>query len=136
MDLDTGVDRVIVTGAMPTEIQVSAVPGFNQAVLSGDWAIWLDSPRATDGVLRAVNVVSGVQRTIDMRGSSCSPPSVGTRYIAWYCSAGVVGIIDAKTLEPVAKPAGTGVAPLASDDALLWFDLTTNPRSVVLYRPR
>jgi hypothetical protein len=59
---------------------------------------------------------------------------VGTRYIAWYCSAGVVGIIDAKTLEPVAKPAGMGVAPLASDDTLLWFDLSSDPRKVVLYR--
>lgn len=137
LDLDTGADRVIATGAIPTDLQVFPAPGVDRAVLSGDWAIWFDSPRATDGMLRAVNVASGVQRTIDMRGSSCTEPSVGTRYIAWYCAAGVVGIIDAKTLEPVTtKPAGMGVAPLASDDALLWFDLSTNPRSVVLYRPR
>jgi len=78
-----------------------------------------------------------VERTIAMGGSSCTEPSIGTRYIAWYCSAGVVGILDPKTLDPVTtKPAGVGVAPIASDDALLWFDLSTNPRRVVLYRPQ
>lgn len=137
LDLDTGADRVIASGAMPADVQVNSLPGLGRAVLSGDWAIWLDRPRATDGMLRAVNIASGVQRTIDMRGSSCSEPSAGTRFIAWYCAGGVVGIIDAKTLEPLATtPVGIGVAPLASDDALLWFDLSTNPRQVVLYRPR
>jgi hypothetical protein len=137
LDLDTGVDRVIAGGAVPADLQTFPVPSLDRAVLSGDWAIWLDTPRATAGTLRAVDVASGAQRTIDAGGSSCSGPSVGTRYVAWYCSAGVVGILDAKTLEPLAsKPAGIGVAPLASDDALLWFDLATNPQHVVLYRSR
>ena len=136
LDLDTGADRVIARAAMPVDIQVSPVPGLDRAALSGDWAIWLDTPGTGPGTLRAVNVVSGAQRTIDAGGSSCSEPSVGTRYIAWYCSAVVVGIIDAKTLEPLPKPAGMGVAPVASDDGVVWFDLRTNPRQVVLYRPR
>ena len=137
LDLDTGTDRVIAKAAMPADIQMTPVPGLDRALLSGDWAIWLDSPRATDGSLRAVNTVSGVERTIAMGGSSCTEPSIGTRYVAWYCAAGVVGILDPKTLEPVAtKPTGVGVAPIASDDALLWFDLSTNPRNVVLYRPK
>ena len=137
LDLDTGADRVIASGAMPTDIQVGPVPGLDRAALSGDWAIWLDTPRAGPGTLRAVNVASGAQRTIDAGGSSCSEPSVGTRYVAWYCSAGVAGILDAKTLESLAtKPTGMGVAPVASDDALLWFDLSTKPRQVVLYRPQ
>ena len=137
LDLDTGTDRVIAKAAMPADIQVTPVPGLDRALLSGDWAIWLDSPRATDGSLRAVNTVSGAERTIAMGGSSCTEPSIGTRYVAWYCAAGVVGILDPKTLEPVAtKPTGVGVAPIASDDALLWFDLNTNPRNVVLYRPQ
>jgi len=137
VDLDTGADRVVARAAIPAEIQVNPLPGLDRAVLSGDWAIWRDSPRASDGSLRVVNVVSGAQRTIDMGGSSCTEPSVGTRYIAWYCAANVVGLLDANTLEPLAtKPAGIGVAPEASDDALVWFDLSTNPRRVVLYRPR
>jgi hypothetical protein len=40
-------------------------------------------------------------------------------------------------LTPLAtKPARIGVAPEASIDALLWFDLSTNPRRVVLYCPQ
>jgi hypothetical protein len=137
LDLDTGADRVIARAAMPADIQVTPLPGLNRALLSGDWAIWLDSPRASDGLLRVVNIADGVDRTIAMGGSSCTEPSVGTRYIAWYCAAGVFGILDANTLAPAAtKPAGIGVAPEASDDALLWFDLSTNPRHVVLYSPR
>jgi hypothetical protein len=135
LDLDTGADRVIASAAMPADIQVTAFAGLDRALLSGDWAIWRDSPRASDGMLRAVDIASGAQRTIDMGGSSCTEPSIGTRYIAWYCAERVVGILDPKTLEPLAtKPAGIGVAPQASDDALLWFDLRT-PRNVVLYRP-
>ena len=53
-----------------------------------------------------------MQRAFDAGGSSRSEPSVGTRHVAWYCGA------------------------LASDDALLWFDLSTNPRQLVLYRPQ
>jgi hypothetical protein len=137
VDLDTGADRVVASAAMPADIQVTAFAGLDRALLSGDWAIWRDSPRASDGMLRAVNVASGAQRTIAMGGSSCSEPSIGTRYIAWYCAAGVVGILDPNTLAPVqTKPSGIGVAPEASDDALLWFDLSTNPRNVVLYRPQ
>jgi len=137
VDLDTGADRVVASAAVPADIQVTAFAGLDRALLSGDWAIWRDSPRASDGSLRAVNTVSGVERTIAMGGSSCTEPSIGTRYIAWYCSAGVVGILDPKTLDPVTtRPAGVGVAPIASDDALLWFDLSTNPRRVVLYRPQ
>lgn len=135
LDLDTGADRVIASAAMPADFQAFPAPGLDRAALSGDWALWLDTPRAGPGTLRAINVASGAQRTIDAGGSSCTEPSVGTRYIAWYCSAGVVGIIDAKTLEPLtSKPAGMGVAPIASDDALVWFDLITKPRRVVLYR--
>lgn len=136
LDLDTGADRVIAREAMPTDLQVSAVPGFNRAALSGDWAIWLDAPRAGPGTLRALNIASGVERTIDAGGSSCVEPSIGTRYVAWYCAASVIGILDAITLAPLStKPVGMGVGPFASDDALLWFDIGTNPRRVVLYRP-
>jgi hypothetical protein len=135
VDLATGADRVIASAALPADIQATPLPGLDRAALSGDWAIWTDSPRASDGMLRAVNVASGAQRTIEMGGSSCTEPSLGTRYIAWFCAGGVVGMLDPKTLEPLTtKPAGIGVAPIASDDALLWFDLSTNPRRVVLFR--
>jgi hypothetical protein len=136
VDLDSGADRVVARAAIPADIQATPLPGLDRAALSGDWALWRDSPRANDGLLRAVNTASGVERTIAMGGSSCTEPSIGTRYIVWYCSERVVGILDAITLAPLAtKPAGVGVAPQASDDALLWFDLST-PRNVVLYRPQ
>ena len=136
LDLDTGGDRLIATGAMPADFQAFPVPGLDRAALSGDWAIWRDAPRAGPGTMRAISVTTGAQRTIDAGGSSCSEPSVGTRYIVWYCSADIVGIIDAKTLAPLTKPAGMGVGPVASADGLLWFDPRTTPRQVVLYGPR
>jgi hypothetical protein len=137
VDLDSGADRVVARAAIPADIQVTPLPGLDRAALSGDWAIWLDSPRATDGLLRAVNIANGLERTFAMGGASCTEPSIGTRYIAWYCAGGVVGILDAKTLEPPAtKPARVGVTPIASDDGLLWFDLSANTRRVVLYRPQ
>ena len=69
-------------------------------------------------------------------GSSCAEVSLGTRYVAWYCSGNAFGILDAKTLSPVSAPAGIGVAPMASDDALLWFTVIPNGRTVTLFRPR
>lgn len=137
LDLDTGAERVIASGAMPANPQVGPLPGVDRAVLSGDWALWLEAPNGGNMTIHAVNTASGAQRTIDAGGSSCAELTVGTRYIAWYCSGAVVGIVDAKALEPLTtKPAGFGVAPLASDDSLLWFDPSSNPRQIVLYRPR
>jgi hypothetical protein len=133
-DLDTGADKVVTTGVVGDQQREGGIPGFNAAVLSGDWALWLDRPQTTSGKIRAVNVVSGAERTIDAGGSSCSQPSAGTRYVAWYCAT-VGGILDAKTLEP-ARDIPLGVAPEASDDALIWFTVIPNGRTVTLFRPR
>jgi hypothetical protein len=133
-DLDTGADTIVVTGVVGDQQREGGIPGFNAAVLSGDWALWLDTPRAAAGKIRAVNVVSGTERTIDAGGSSCSQASAGSRYVAWYCAT-VGGILDAKTLEP-ARDAPVGVAPEASDDALIWFTVVPNGRTVTLFRPR
>jgi hypothetical protein len=134
-DLDTGADKILITGAVGDQQREGGIPGFNVAVLAGDWAIWLDTPRSAPGMVRAVNVASGGERTIDAGGSSCSGTSAGTRYVAWYCSPGVTGILDAKSLEP-ARDVPVGVAPEASEDALLWFTVIPNGRTVTLYRPR
>ncbi|HSW94699.1 MAG TPA: hypothetical protein VLI88_00915 [Patescibacteria group bacterium] len=133
-DLDTGADKVIATGAVGDQQREGGIPGFNVAVLAGDWAVWLDRS-AVPGKIRAVNVASGADRTIDAGGSSCSGTTAGTRYVAWYCSASVSGIVDARTLEP-ARDVPVGVAPEASDDALLWFTVVPNGRTVTLFRPR
>jgi hypothetical protein len=135
-DLDTGVDRTVATGAVGDQQREGGIPGFNVAVLAGDWALWFDTPRAAAGRIRALNIVSGAERTIDAGGSSCgTTPTAGTRYVAWYCAPNVNGILDAKTLERVLDvPAG--VAPEASDDALLWFTVVPNGRTVTLFRPR
>jgi len=46
-------------------------------------------------------------------------------------------VLDATTLEPAREvPATIGVAPLASDDALLWFTVVPGGRTVTLFRPR
>jgi len=134
-DLDTGADRIVTTGAVGDQQREGGIPGFDVAVLAGDWAVWLDTPRAAAGKIRAVNVVTGVERTIDAGGSSCSGVSAGTRYVAWYCSANVNGIRDVTSLEP-ARDVPVGVAPVASDDALLWFTVAPNGRTVTLFRPR
>jgi hypothetical protein len=134
-DLDTGTDRIVSTGAVGDQQREGGIPGFNAAVLAGDWAIWLDTPRSAAGKIRTVNVVSGAERTIDAGGSSCTSPSAGTRYVAWYCSANIGGVLDAKTLER-ADDVPLGVAPEASDDALLWFTVVPNGRTVTLFRPR
>ena len=134
-DLDTGLDRVVATGAVGDQQREGGIPGFNAAVLAGDWAVWLDTPRSAPGKIRAVNVVSGTERTIDAGGSSCSQASAGTRFVAWYCAPNVNGILDAKTLER-ALDVPVGVAPEASDDALLWFTVVPTGRTVTLFRPR
>ena len=86
-------------------------------------------------MLRAVNVTSGL-RTIDMRGSLLQRAERGNAVYRVVLRRGRRWD-HRRELEPVTtKPAGMGVAPFASDDALLWFDLSTNPRNVVLYRPR
>jgi hypothetical protein len=132
-DLDTGADKIVVTGAVGDQ-QREGVPGFNAAVLTGDWAVWLDTSRSASGRIRAVNVVSGADRTIDAGGSSCGQVSAGSRYVAWYCAT-VAGILDARTLE-LARDLPVGVAPEASDDALLWFTVIPTGRTATLYRPR
>lgn len=134
-DLDTGADKVVVTGAVGDQQREGGIPGFNVAVLGGDWTVWLDTPRSAAGQVRAVNVVSGDERTIDAGGSSCSQVSAGTRYIAWYCSPNLNRILDVTTLEP-ARDVPVGVAPEASDDALVWFTVIPNGRTVTLFRPR
>jgi hypothetical protein len=135
-DLDTGVDRIVLTGTVGDQQREGGIPGFDLARLGGDWAIWLDTPRAATGRLRAVNVLSGAERTVDMGGSSCSAPSAGTRYVAWYCSANVGGVLDAMTLEPARNVPAVGLATEASDDALVWFTRVGDGRTVTLYRPR
>jgi hypothetical protein len=132
-DLGTGADKVVTTGVVGDQQREGGIPGFNAAVLSGDWALWLDRPQTLSGKIRAVNVVSGAERTIDAGGSSCSQPTAGSRYVAWYCAT-VAGILDARTLEP-ARDVPVGVAPEASDDALLWFTVVPTGRTVTLFRP-
>jgi len=85
-DLDNGVERIVATGPVGDQQVVGGIPGFNRAFLAGDWAIWLDTPGATAGKVRAVNLASGEERTIGAGGSSCDALSVGTRYVSWYCS--------------------------------------------------
>ena len=132
-DLDTGADRVVTTGAVGDQQREGGIPGFNAAVLAGDRAMWLDRPAAS-GTIRSVNVVSGAERTFVTGGSSCAEPTAGTRFVAWYCAT-AGAILDAMTLEP-APNLPVGVAPVASDDALLWFTVVPNGRTVTLYRPR
>lgn len=136
-DLDTGADRVVTTGPVGDQQTQGGIPFFDRATLAGDWAIWLDTPRAAPGKFSALNLLTGTQRTIDADGSSCVGPSAGTRYVSWYCSATAAVVLDATTLEPARDvPATIGVAPLASDDALLWFTVVPGGRTVTLFRPR
>lgn len=135
-DLDAGTDKIVLTGPVGDQQREGGIPAFGGARLAGDWALWLDTPRAAAGKVRAVNVVTGTERTIDAGGSSCSEPSVGSRYLAWYCAANVARVLDTKTLVPARDLPAIGVAAEASDDALLWFTVVPNGRTVTLFRPR
>jgi len=133
-DLDTDADKIVATGSVGDQQREGGIPGFNAAVLSGEWAVWLETPQPAPGKIRAVNVVNGSERTIDAGGSSCSGVTAGTRYIAWYC-AKVSGVIDSKTLEPV-REIPVGLAAEASDDAVLWSTPVGDGRTITLFRPR
>ena len=136
-DLDTDADRVVVSGSVGDVQREGAIPGFNVARLAGEWAVWLDAPRAaTRGTIRGLNVVTGAERTIDAGGSSCAGPTAGSRYVAWYCSGGVSGILDAATLQPARDVPAIGAAPEANDDALFWSTVVPSGRTVTLFRPR
>ena len=135
-DLDAGADKVVLTGAVGDQQREGGIPGFNAAVLTGDWAVWLDTPRSGAGTFRAVNVISGVERSFEAGGSSCGVPSAGTRYVAWYCAANTGVVLDARTLEPARDMPAIGVAPEARDDGLIWLTVIANGRTVTLFRPR
>jgi hypothetical protein len=135
-DLDTGTDRVVKTGPVGDQQRENGIPGFNRAAVNGDWAIWTDRLAPGAQQLHALNLASGAERTIDARGPTCGEATVGTRYVTWYCSGNAFGVLDAATLEPIPAPVGFGLAPTASDDALIWFAVIPGGRTVTLFRPR
>lgn len=135
-DLDTGADKVVLTGAVGDTQREGGIPGFDAAVLAGDWAVWLDTPGSRPGTFRAVNVISGVERSFEAGGSSCNVLTAGTRYLAWYCAANTAGVLDARTLEPARDIPAIGATPEASDDGLIWITVIPNGRTVTLFRPR
>ncbi|TMC72305.1 MAG: hypothetical protein E6J13_05245 [Chloroflexi bacterium] len=136
-EVSSGIDKIVATGVVGDTAR-GEIPGFDSAAISGDWAVWLDAPRATSG--HALNLVTGEERTLEVAGSSCSGVTAGSRYFVWACGRSDDPrdslIVDAKTLDMVRTiPGGTGVGLIASDDGLLWFDLTGGARTVTLFRP-
>ena len=136
-EVSTGIDKIVATGVVGDTAR-GEIPSFDSAAISGDWAVWLDAPRVTSG--HALNLVTGEERALEVAGSSCSGVTAGSRYFVWACGRSDDPrdslIVDAKTLDMVRTiPGGTGVGLIASDDGLLWFDLTGGARTVTLFRP-
>jgi hypothetical protein len=140
-DIATGADRVLLTGAVGDTVR-GVIPDFDQAAVSGDWAVWLTDPKNFASKGQALNVRTGERRDLETGGSSCYGVSAGTRYFAWGCgkssdaAAPPVLVIDAKTLEPLATlPSGIGVGVDATGDGLIWFNVNGSSRTVTLFRP-
>jgi hypothetical protein len=141
-DVDSGADAVVATGAAGDTAR-GQIPAFDNAAVSGDWAIWLDGLKAATTKAHALNLVTGEERLLDVPGSQCSGVTAGSRYFVWSCGkpsdASPQGspIIDAQTLDTVRPiPTGVGLGLLASDDGLLWFKVDGGARTVTLFRPR
>ena len=141
-EISSGIDTLVATAPVSNTAAFGG-PGMDYAVVSGDWAVWLEDPKTPTTSARAVNLVSGEQRPLDVGGSGCVGPTAGSRYFAWTCSKQATSdpqpltILDTKTLAPVKPiPLGTGVGTIAVDDGLLWFNvLDSSSRTVTLYRP-
>ncbi|MEP7003874.1 MAG: hypothetical protein ABI888_04975 [Chloroflexota bacterium] len=131
-DLDTTTDRIVATGPVG-RTEIGEVPAWDQAQITGHWAVSVDrSGRTPNEPMRILDLDTGAERTFPKDVDCGFPQSVGRRYIVW-CSA----ILDAGTLAPVSlalKSTDRGV--IASDDGLIWFDVSFTPRRGVLYRPR
>lgn len=140
-DISSGIDTLVATAPV-SNTAVFGGPGMDYAVVSGDWAVWFEDPKTPTTSARAVNLVSGEQRPLDVGGSGCVGPTAGSRYFAWTCSKQPTSnlepltILDATTLAPVKPiPLGTGVGTIAMDDGLLWFNVIDSSRTVTLFRP-
>ena len=142
IEVSSGVDKIVATGAVGNTV-LGEIPGWDFAVVSGDWLVWLENAKSPTTTAHALNLVSGEQRALDVGGSGCVGPSAGTRYFAWTCSKQSssdpqpLTILDAKTLAPVKPiPLGTGVGTTAIDDGLMWFNVVdSSHRTVTLFRP-
>ena len=126
-EITSGVEMVVATAPV-RNTGVFGGPGIDRAVVSGDWAVWIDEAKAPTTSARALSLVSGERRALDVGGSGCVGPTAGSRYFAWTCSRQPTSnlqpltILDAKTLAPVMPiPLDTGVGTIAVDDGLLWF---------------
>jgi hypothetical protein len=139
-DLGNGAEKTVASAAVGDTVKVGS-PGLDRAVVSGDWAVWFDQPRAESTAGHAVNLVTGDERALRIGGAGCAAPSAGSRYFAWFCSrsSGEVGmfeILDAQTLAPSSViPAGTGFEMTAAGGGLLWFNATRDGRTVTYFRP-
>lgn len=138
-DLVSGADRTVATGLVGDSSMPAA--WMSSSAVTGDWAVWQEQARGgkqspePEGTIHAVDLRTGDRRTVD-RGAGCFGFTAATRYVALICGRSS-RIYDARKLEPVVltSPA-PGVGVQASDDGLVWFDVTPTGRNVVVFRPR
>jgi hypothetical protein len=138
-DVVTGADRVALTGPVGDTVR-GEIPAFDQAAVSGDWAVWMVDPKTITSKGQAFNLRTGERRDLEVKGSSCYGVSAGARYFVWGCGKPNdptdALVIDAKSLAPVAPvPPAVGVDLAASGDGLLWLNVSGSSRTVTLFRP-
>jgi hypothetical protein len=138
-DLASGADRVVATGLVGDSSMPQA--WMSSAAVSGDWAVWQEQARGgkqspePEGTLYALHLVTGERHTVG-RGPGCSGFTAAARYVALQCGRDP-RIYEAATLRPVVLTApAPGVGVQASEDGLIWFDVTPTGRNVVVFRPR
>lgn len=138
-DLVSGADRIVATGLVGDSSMPQA--WMSLAAVTGDWVVWQEHARRgkqspePEGTLYAVHLLTGERRTVD-RGPGCAGFTAAARYVALLCGRDA-RIYEAANLRPVVLPApAPGVGVQASDDGLIWFDLTPAGRNVIAFRPR
>jgi hypothetical protein len=143
-EIGSGVDTLVATAPVGDTV-VFGLPGIDRAAVSGDWAIWIDPAQVVGETTQAVavNLTTRERRTLDARGSGCSPVTAGLRYFAWSCAkSNGTGephvVLDAKTLSPIPLARqGLSYGLVAADDAVIWLNAVAggDTRQVTLYRP-
>jgi hypothetical protein len=143
-EIGSGADKLVATAPV-RDTAAFGPPGIDRAAVSGDWAVWIDAPRAVGETTQAVavNLTTGERRALDAGGSGCGPVTAGSRFFAWSCAkSNGTGepyvVLDAKTLSPIRLARqGLSYGLVAADEGVIWLNAVAGgaSRQVTLYRP-
>lgn len=139
LEVDTGLERTLARAPIAPGDMGSPM---HFAVVSSEWAMWLEGSKGGSGSATLVNLRSGDQRSMAAATPNCGLPSASAKYIAWWCRSGpglpavTATILDARTLAAaVALPSNVGNEVIASGDGLIWTNVAGDGRRVTYFVP-